>query len=147
AWTLLSLLTLVCLIVLVGLLWARSDSGREKIRTFVLRKAHETLPGLEIGRIGGDFTRTVVLFEVEIRDTEGRAAVRVARLAVRYDLAALVHRTLRIESVTLEDPALLVRPGKDGRFNLTELVVPSGEQQKASGRPWALEIHEIALVG
>ena len=85
-WTLVSLLTLSCLVLVVALLWARSDSGRARIRSIVLGEARKSLPGLDVGAIGGDFTRTLELRDVRIRDTLGRDAVHVARIAIRYDL-------------------------------------------------------------
>src|SRR5262249_44539450 len=77
---LLSLVTLTAVTTIVALLWARSDSGRARIRTIALTEARKTLPGLELGHVGGDFTRTLELDDVRIRDREGREAVRVDRI-------------------------------------------------------------------
>ena len=146
AWTALSLMTLVVVAVIVALLWARSDSGRARIRSIVLEQGRKSLPGLDVQRIGGDFTRSIELYGIRIRDHEGRDAVSVDRVAVRYNLLALLRHKIVVESLAVEHPVLVVRPGEDGRLNVTELVAPSPEQKK-NQKPstWALDVGKVEL--
>jgi hypothetical protein len=147
AWTALSLVTLVAVAVVVALLWARSDSGRARIRSIVLEQGRKSLPGLDVERIGGDYTCSIELYGVRIRDHEGRDAVSVARVEVHYDLLALLRHKIVVDSLTVEHPALVMRPGEDGRLNLTELVAPSPEG-KANQEPsnWELDVAKVEVV-
>src|SRR5438552_2878485 len=42
-------------------LYARSGSGRERIRRLVVAQAQKSIPGLSIGRIGGDYVHDLWL--------------------------------------------------------------------------------------
>ena len=62
-------LILGLLILVIGglcalLVWVRTDGGRDFVRNKVLEVAHESVPGLALGRIGGDFTKTLVLEDI-----------------------------------------------------------------------------------
>src|SRR5688572_29821263 len=103
------------------LLYARSDGGRERLQRVVVERARAAVPGLAIGRIGGDFVRDVVLEGVTVRDREGRAAIQVARVTARFTLVPLLHRRLFVRELVVERPRVLGRPTEAGTLNLAEI--------------------------
>jgi autotransporter translocation and assembly factor TamB len=123
-----AVLALIVLVALTGLAavihYARTDGGRERLRKMVLAQARASLPGLAIGRIGGDYIHDLVLEDVRIRDRQGRDAVRVDRLTARFSLAPLVRRRLFVRELLVERPQVLGRPTERGTLNLAELTAP-----------------------
>ena len=105
---------------LAVLLWARTESGRRTVRGVALDQTRHVLPGLEIGRVGGNLTRDLVLEDVRLRDRAGREAIYVERVEARLDLLALLDREVKVERL------LLVRPRVDAHANLDEIVQSSG---------------------
>ena len=121
--------------VLVVLLWARSESGRRTVRGIAVDETRRVLPGLSIGRIGGDLTRNIVLEDVHIRDRAGRDAVTIERVEARLDLLALIHHQVRVEHL------LLVRPRVDAHANLGEIA----QRQGGGGAVYDFELQSIEL--
>src|SRR5262245_7369023 len=126
---------LVAVVALVVLLWARSDSGRRHVRDYAVGQSRRVLPGLEIGRIGGDLTRKLVLEHVRLRDRAGREAIHIDRVEARMDLLALPHREIRVEQL------VLVRPRIDARAKLAEVV----QSTSGGGTPYDVDLQAIEL--
>src|SRR2546423_1906001 len=102
--------------------YARTDAGHDRVRRIVLAQAHATLPGLQIGRIRGDYVRNLVVEDVTIRDRQGRPAVHVDRVEARFSLLPLLHRRLFVREITIQRPRVLGRPTADGSLNLGQLT-------------------------
>jgi autotransporter translocation and assembly factor TamB len=111
------------------ILYARTDAGRERVRALVLAQARRTLPGLDIGHVGGDYVHELWLDDVAIADSQGRRAVRVERIVVRFELLALVRRTVHVRELRLVSPSVLGRPDPGGGLNLAHLTAPTAEQR------------------
>jgi autotransporter translocation and assembly factor TamB len=146
AMTLVAVPIALAMVAIGALLWARSDSGRARLRRLVLTQARKRIPGLELGRIEGDYTRTITLRDLAVRDPEGRTAVAVDQVALRFNLLALVHKRIDVAALDVVHPRLLSRPGRSGRPNLNELWVPS--QKPATQKPldWTFELQRLRLV-
>src|SRR3954452_22507350 len=123
AWLVLAVVGVALTGALVMVLWGRSDAGRRAILARVLPGVQERLAGtLRIGALQGDLTHTLVLRDVELRDSDGDVAIRVARVAVSYDLTGLVRHQLTIEDVVVDGAVVHAHTEADGRFNLIALV-------------------------
>ncbi|MFO0579230.1 MAG: translocation/assembly module TamB domain-containing protein [Polyangia bacterium] len=121
-----ALVGLVVLTVVTVFLVGRSDWGRKKILALVIPAVNGVLTGtLKVGALDGDLTHMLVLRDIELDDPEGRPAVRVRSVGLRYNLLALVGRTLHITAVHLEGGQVDARFLRDGRLNLAALVKPS----------------------
>lgn len=124
-WALLGLAALVGILAATLFLVGRSDWGRRQILNAVLPALRPVLTGeLRVGALEGDLTHMLVLRDVELTDAEGQVAVRMSRLGLRYNLLALLGRTLH---VTAADGAgeVHLRHLRDGELNLARLVRPS----------------------
>src|SRR5262245_20292240 len=98
------------LVVLAALVYLRSDSGRARVRKIAVQRVRESVPGFDFDHLGGNLTRSIVLEGVRIRDREGRDAVAADRIAVRYDLPALLSHTIRIHELRIEHVRVAAAP-------------------------------------
>ena len=85
-------LALGALMVSLAIVYARTDRGRETVRKLAIAEARKTLPGLEIGAVGGDYVHELSIRDVTVRDDRGGPAVHVDRISAHYGLAALLRR-------------------------------------------------------
>jgi autotransporter translocation and assembly factor TamB len=149
-------LAIVMIVALTGVAavihYARTDAGRERLRQLVLQKARASVPGLAIGRIGGDYVHDLVLEDVRIRDRQGRDAVQVDRLTARFSLVPLVRRKLFVRELLVERPRVLGRPTEGGELNLGELTVPAERNQakpapadRDEGSPLAIQVDHLSI--
>jgi autotransporter translocation and assembly factor TamB len=130
-------------------IYARSDAGRERLRQLVLEQARASVPGLEIGHIGGNYTRDLTLEAVTIRDRQGRPAVHVDRIQARFSLVPLLRKRMHVRELIVAGPRILGRPTGNGTLNLAELTAPGKETQqpgqKSSGAPLRVQVDRLAI--
>jgi autotransporter translocation and assembly factor TamB len=150
-WTIGLPLALGTLIVCLAILYARTDRGRETLRKLALAEARKSVPGLQIGAIGGDYLHELTLRDVELRDDRGRPAVRVAAISARYNLAALLARTVSVRELRIEGVAVEGRPDERGGLNLARLTAPAqptgAAEGPASPSAWRVHVDRIVVGG
>lgn len=136
----LALLAVLLFGVVTLFLVGRSDWGRRRILVIVLPAVEQQLVGkLRLGALDGDFTHMLVLRDVELDDAEGQLAARLPYIGLRYNLLALLGRTLHLHAVDIRHAEVHARLLRDGRLNLAALTRP-GESPPATG---PLPIHVI----
>jgi translocation and assembly module TamB len=144
-WTLLSLALAAAILLLASLWLARSEWGRRAIVRRAVPALATRLDGsLAIGRLEGDLTRGLVLYDVEVRDREGQVALRAHRVALRYDLGRLLRRAVRVDSLDVDGLELRARRLADGRLNLATLPAPA---RGPSGPSWTIDVAHARLDG
>ncbi len=120
-----SITALVISAVVALLLVARSDWGHRQILHVALPLADKALLGkLKVGGLDGDLIHMLVVRDVELRDPEGELVARVERVGVRYNLLALLGRTLHITAVDARGE-VHARFLRDGRINFATLTAAS----------------------
>ena len=141
----LSLLLTLLLSTLVGLL--STDPGLEWARRLALDQARPMLPGLSVRRITGSIIKELVLEGVVLKDRFGGEAIRLERLLLRYDLAALLDRSVRVVRVEVDRPGVVAKMAQNGRLNLAELVVPSDDEQEPPSGPlsWTVSLTTLKI--
>jgi autotransporter translocation and assembly factor TamB len=149
---------LAMVLVASAVLVARTDRGRERIRQALLERARRTVPGIDLDRIGGDFLNEIVLEGLSVWDRQGRRAVRVRSVSIRYDVLALVRRRVVIHEARIEAPTVLARPGDGGASNLGQLTAratpaPAARQPPAAApaggerSAWTVRIDRLVIAG
>ena len=136
-------LAVVALAVGGALTFARTDRGRETLRRTALTQARKRIPGLQIGRLEGDYIHDLALRDVEVRDESGQPAIRIGHLAVRYRLGALLRRTISVSEIDIDGVAVTARPDERGGLNLAHLAAP-GEPARTpapKSKPSAWKVH------
>jgi hypothetical protein len=125
------------------LTFARTDRGRETLRRMALAQARKSIPGLQIGRLEGDYVHGFALRDVEVRDESGQPAIRIDHLALRYRLGGLWRRTIAVAEVDIDGVAVNAHPDAQGGLNLAHLAAP-GEPATSPGpapKPSAWKVH------
>ena len=119
-----------------------------RCRKLAVAEARKTLPGLQIGAIGGDDVHDLALRDVDVRDDRGQPAVHVDRISARFCLAALLHRTVSVSELRIEGVAITARPDERGGVQPLSshrlLRRPPKPRQPASGEqaaPSAWRVH------
>jgi len=152
-WVILGPMLMGLAVVAGAVLYARTDAGRERVRKLVLDEAHRSVPGLELGRIEGDYLHELRLVNVTVRDREGRAAVHADAVVARFDLRCLLHRTIAVDELRVDGARVLARPGADGRLNLAELTMPAAARPAPSpaptkpSTPWHIRLDRLEVEG
>lgn len=125
-----SITALLVSAVVALLLVARSDFGHRQILRVALPLADKALLGkLHVGGLDGDLIHSLVVRDVELHDAEGQLVARVERVGLRYNLLALLHKTLHITAVDAqgEVQARLLRDGRINFATLTRATPPSNQ--------------------
>src|ERR1700761_3321688 len=146
-WTLLSALLLVVSVLLTVIVAGRTDWGHRKILAIALPQIQKQLDGhLKIGRIGGDITHGLQLFDVEVDDVEHQPVVKLRALTVHYNLLGLAHHTIDLTELKAEEAWVHVRVMKDGRLNVATIAKPSTEPEPPpdpNAKPYAIQIGKV----
>jgi autotransporter translocation and assembly factor TamB len=135
----------------LGVLYARTDHGRERVRRLAVAEARKVVPNLEVGRIEGDYLHGLRLVDVTVRDREGRVAVHADALVARYELAPLLHHVFAVSELRITGLRVQALAGSDGKLNLTELVAPPtaapASQKPAAPSSWRVHVDRFAVDG
>lgn len=142
--------------LLLGVMWgyARSEAGRRRMVGWLNAEAERVLPGLRIGRLGGDYLRHLSLEDVTCLDRQGARVVHVERIDLTYRLWPLLRRRVDVSSVEVVHPVVAVSRTEEGTWNLGELAAPRtrpGDERSASApgkaAAWRVDVHAFRIVG
>lgn len=107
---------------------------------------------LSVGDLSGSLLSRFTLSDVALTDDSGEPAIRVATLTVDWDPWALWSRHVRVDSLDIDRPRVILRTGPDGA-NLGRLVhtstaaeepaPPSAEDPVPS--PWRITVEALGL--
>jgi autotransporter translocation and assembly factor TamB len=154
AWFILGPLLAGIALASLGLLYARTDAGRDHVRRAALAQARKVVPGLDVGRVEGDYVHDLRLVDVDVRDREGRAAVHADAVLVRFTLAPLLHHLVAVSELRIEGGRVRALADAEGRLNLADLVTPApaspphGRAPQATGpSPWRVRVDRIVVDG
>jgi autotransporter translocation and assembly factor TamB len=140
------------LVVCLAILYARTDRGRERVRSLAVAQGRKTLPGLQIGAIGGDYVHDLSLRDVTIRDDRGGPAVHIDRISAHFGLAALLRHTVSVRELQIEGVFLTARSDERGGFNLSHLTAPAAPKNASNERPsppsaWRVHVDRLVISG
>ncbi len=144
-WTLLGLVVVVAL----ALGTVHTDWGRGLVRDQATGVLDDVLVGgADIGRIEGSLLGRFTIYDVVIRDAQGRAAVTVDALTVDTSLAELASGAVVVNEVELVGPKVVGHRDADGTLNLATLVAPTPPTPD-DGEPSTLQVDvdKIAVSG
>ena len=139
-------------IVSLTVLYARTDGGRARVRRLALVQAHRFVPGLDVGRVEGDYVHELRLVDVNVRDREGRVAVHADAIVARFELGPLLHHVVVVRDLRVDGARVDALPAADGHLNLTELVTATAGpsravQDHAAPSRWRVHVDRVAVDG
>ena len=95
------------------------DPIRDRLAQTVSRFVTKSFKGkLEVGGLQGSLLGSPVLQNVTLRDKYGTVVGRIAELRLVYDLKALLHKRLQIQSIEVVQPQLTLAQEPDGSLNI-----------------------------
>src|SRR5262249_7712168 len=126
------------------------DPLRDRLVRTVSRFVTRSFKGeLEVGGLRGSLLGSPVLQNITLRDKHGNIIGRIAELHVVYDLKALLHQRLQIQSVEVVQLQLTLAQEPDGSLNILDLLSSAQPAQPAqptaTGSSLALEIESLHI--
>ena len=137
AWLLVGPLLVGTVLASLALLYARTDAGRDHVRRAALAQGRRFIPGLDVGRLEGDYLHDLRLLDVNVRDRAGRTAVHADSIVVRFALAPLLRHVVAVSELRVDGARVLGIADDEGRLNLTELAAPSPAAAPRAKKPAA----------
>jgi translocation and assembly module TamB len=132
--------------------YVRTERGHETLRRLIVAQARESIPGLEVGRVGGGLFSDLSVHDVTIRDAGGVPAVQLRAATVRYRLWSLLHRRVQLDELRVIGLRVVAQPDPRGGLNLSHLTRPTGEvkgapaaESKSPG--WTVEVRDVKVDG
>ena len=111
----------------------RTAPMRRALVRIALPLVNRSLAGhVQLGALDGDLTRTIVIHDLKIDDSEGVQALYARRIEAHFDLAALWRHTVQIDDLDVDGAELLIRHLADNRVNFAALAPPSRSAKAAS---------------
>jgi AsmA protein len=125
------LAVVVALLLAAAIVALRTDAGRAWVLGLALDRLRGAVNGtVEVGRLRGDLLSEVVLEDVVVSGREGDAFLAVDRLAVEYELGALLRREVLLGDAELVRPRVRLVRAADGTWNATR-IPPSSAAAKS----------------
>ncbi|HVR03716.1 MAG TPA: translocation/assembly module TamB domain-containing protein [Polyangia bacterium] len=154
AWLIFGPLVAGLALVSLALLYARTDAGRDHVRRAALAQARKVIPGLDVGRVEGDYVHDLRLVDVDVRDRQGRAAVHADSVLVRFALAPLLQHRVAVSELRIDGARVLGLADSEGRLNLADLVAPTPAEAPRALSPaasgpsaWRMHVERIVIDG
>jgi translocation and assembly module TamB len=99
------------------------DPLRDRLVRMMSRFVTRSMKGnLEVGGLRGSLLSAPVLQNITLRDKQGAVVGHIAELRLVYDLTALFHQRLQIQSVEVVHLQLTVAQEPDGSLNVLDLL-------------------------
>ncbi len=143
------ILVAVLLVVVLGLVVAaKTAKGRRALVRIALPLVNGAMAGhLSLSSFEGDLTRTIIVHDLKLDDSEGVQAIYARRVEVHFDLAALWRNRVQLDDVDVDGAQLLIRHMKDNRVNFAALGGPakSGKPSAPSNNPLHVVVSHVRL--
>ncbi len=133
-----------------GMMFTRTDWGREQVRSFALDKLNAAIRGrVEIDEVlEGDLLRMVRMAGVRIYEPDGRQFARADTLSVHYRWADFLFGNVTLPKATIVGPVVNFRIDADSGWNFLRVFAGSESEQKGdqqSGRSRRVVIREVTI--
>jgi autotransporter translocation and assembly factor TamB len=123
------------------------DPLRDRLARTVSRFVTRSFKGeLEVGGLRGSLLGSPVLQNITLRDKHGNVIGRIAELRLVYDLKALLHQRLQIQTAEVIQLQLTLAQEPDGSLNILDLLSSAQPAQPAATESsFGLEIASLHI--
>jgi autotransporter translocation and assembly factor TamB len=123
------------------------DPLRDRLVRTVSKFVTRSFKGeLEVGGLRGSLLGSPVLQNITLRDKHGNIIGRIAELRLVYDLKALLHQRLQIQTAEVVQLQLTLAQEPDGSLNILDLLSSAQPAQPAATESsFALEIASLHI--
>ncbi len=134
--TVLGLLALVVVAVATILIVVHTGWGRDKIRAQMETALQDAFPGgVKVRAVEGSVLGTLVIKDIEIDGMDGKPMVTVGKLSVKVGLVPLLSKHVKVESLVVDEVAILIRPQP-----------PDPPKKSSGGGPdWVVELPDVRV--
>jgi translocation and assembly module TamB len=124
-----------------GMMFTRTDWGREQVRAYALQKLNDAIQGrVEIGAVlEGDLLRAVRMADVRIYEPDGREFALVDTVAVHYRWSDFLLGNITFPKVTLVGPVVNLETAPGEGWNFDKVFAGQGSSDQRSGEEVAPE--------
>jgi hypothetical protein len=140
--------TVVALILFVLILagFTQTRAFRDVLRNMIVENVTSTMNGtLSMGSLEGNFVTGFTIDSVAIvQDKDTVIAAR--KILVRYELFALLKRSLQVRDLYLDHPKIFFKRPNHGKWNFGSLFRPSADTIAGEGGPaWDLDLRKLEI--
>jgi translocation and assembly module TamB len=137
-----------------GMMFTRTDWGRERVRHYALEKLNEAIAGrVEIDEVlEGDLLRTVRMAGVQIFEPDGSEFARIDTVAVHYRWSDFLFGNITFPKVTLIGPVANLRTTRGEGWNFEKVFSGRGADSAdstaapgAGGRGRKVVLREVEI--
>src|SRR5919198_3919263 len=123
------------------------DPLRDRLARTVSRFVTRSFKGnLEVGGLRGSLLGSPVLQDITLRDEHGTVIGRIAELRLVYDLTALLHKRLQIQTIEVVQLQLTVAQEPDGSLNILDLLSSAQPAKPAATESsFALDVDSLQI--
>ena len=123
------------------------DPLRDRLARIASRFVTRSFKGtLEVGGLRGSLLGSPVLQNITLRDKHGTVVGRIAELRLVYDLTALLHKRLQIQTIEVVQLQLTLAQEPDGSLNILDLLSSAQPTQPAATESsLALEVDSLLI--
>src|SRR5215475_3766782 len=123
------------------------DPLRDRLARTVSRFVTRSFKGeLEVGGLRGSLLGSPVLQNITLRDKHGNVIGRIAELRLVYDLKALLHQRLQLQTAEVVQLQLTLAQEPDGSLNILDLLSSAQPAQPAATESsFGLEIASLHI--
>src|SRR5215468_2593532 len=123
------------------------DPLRDRLVRTVSRLVSRSFKGaLEVGALRGSLLGSPVLQNITLRDEHGTVVGRIAELRLVYDLKALLHKRLQIQTIEVVRLQLTLAQEPDGSLNILHLLSSAQPATPAATESsFALEVENLYI--
>jgi translocation and assembly module TamB len=131
---------------LLALLFVQTGPGRNVVRGKVVDAIDAQLEGeIEVGVLQGNLLTWAELHDVVVRDGRGNVLARIPTVRADYAPLQLLRSELRVASVEVSRPLVVVRRYEDGALNLATLVEPEPAAEEQPPGEFRVSIQQAVL--
>src|SRR5438105_2912900 len=123
------------------------DPLRDRLARIASRFVTRSFKGtLEVGGLRGSLLGSPVLQNITLRDKHGTVVGRIAELRLVYDLTALLHKRLQIQTIEVVQLQLTLAQEPDGSLNILDLLSSAQPAAPAATESsFALEVESFVI--
>ncbi|MBL4633794.1 MAG: AsmA family protein, partial [Kofleriaceae bacterium] len=137
------LLLLFAVAIAALLVLLHTDYGRNLVRERLEKELSAVFVGeVRVGGVHGSLLSEFSLSDISIEDAQGEVAITIGLVTVDYSISQLVHKTIMIDSLLLDEVYVNGVRDSDGTINLAQLIQQSDDD---SPLPWRVSVPKIAV--
>jgi autotransporter translocation and assembly factor TamB len=139
-----AVLILIVLVVAL-LLFIQSQWFKDKLVDVVENKLENVFYGkVEIGKVDGDFLRTITIRDIEYIDSGGNKIISIQELGLTYRIKELFSKIIHVNDFYLTNTDIqLVK--SDSTWNISGIIIPNNKEKENKPFTWKIKVDKTDI--